>query len=89
MSIFSKRSYWIPGSSAPTWSEKGNAFVRPLTKKGFKEERVTTMRLDDLGTSTTLESDKSQGRLRDGERHVGGEGRAIDDSGCGADVGKA
>jgi hypothetical protein len=40
-------------------SEKGNAFFSPLKKKGFKEERVTTMRLDDLGQSTPLESDKS------------------------------
>jgi hypothetical protein len=39
--------------------EKGNAFLRPLKNKGFKEEKVTTMRLDDLGQSTTLESDKS------------------------------
>ena len=30
-----------------------------MKKKAFKEERVTTMRLDDLGTSTTLESNKS------------------------------
>jgi hypothetical protein len=30
-----------------------------LKKKGFKEERVTTMRLDAIGTSTTLESNKS------------------------------
>ena len=40
-------------------SEKCNAFLRPLKNKGFKEERVTTMRLDDLGKSTTLESNKS------------------------------
>jgi len=40
-------------------SEKGNAFLSPLKKKGFKEERVTTMRLDDLGQSTPLESNKS------------------------------
>src|SRR5215468_1450569 len=33
--------------------------VRPLKKKGFKEERVTTIGLDDIGTSTTLESNKS------------------------------
>jgi len=30
-----------------------------LHKKGFKEERVTTVGLDDIGTSTTLESNKS------------------------------
>jgi hypothetical protein len=40
-------------------SEKCNAFLRSLKNKGFKEERVTTMRLDDLGQSTTLESNKS------------------------------
>jgi len=32
-----------------------------LKKKGFKEERVTTMGLDDIGISTTLESNKSLG----------------------------
>ena len=31
-----------------------------MKKKGFKEARVTRMRLDNLGTSTTLESNKSQ-----------------------------
>ena len=46
------------------WSEKHNSFLRPLEKKGFKEERVTTMRLDDLGKSTTLESNKSLRFLR-------------------------
>ena len=30
-----------------------------MKKKGFKEKRVTTIGLDDLGTSTTLESNKS------------------------------
>jgi Transposase DDE domain group 1 len=34
-------------------------YLRPLKKKGFKEERVTTIGLDDIGTSTTLESNKS------------------------------
>jgi hypothetical protein len=56
---FKRRSYWILGSSAPMLSEKCNVFLRPLKNKGFKEERVTTMRLDDLGHSTTLESNKS------------------------------
>src|SRR2546426_8536606 len=32
-------------------SEKHNSFLRPLKKKGFKEERVTTMGLYDLGKS--------------------------------------
>jgi hypothetical protein len=40
-------------------SEKGNAFLRALKNKGFKEERVTTVRLDDLGKTTTLEYNKS------------------------------
>ena len=40
-------------------SEKGNAFLRPLKNKGFKEERVTRMRLSNLSTSTPLESNKS------------------------------
>ena len=40
-------------------SEKGNTFLNPLKKKGFKEESVTTMRLDALGPSTPLESNKS------------------------------
>ena len=34
------RSYWIPGSSAPTLSEKCTALLRPLKYEGFKEERV-------------------------------------------------
>ena len=33
------RSYWIPGSLAPALPEKGNALIRPLKKKGFKEDR--------------------------------------------------
>ena len=53
------RSSWIPGSSAPTLSEKCRAFFRPLPKKGFKEERVTSIRLNNLSTSTTLESNTS------------------------------
>src|SRR6266853_218915 len=32
-------------------SEKHNSFLRLLTKKGFKEERVTTIRLYDIGKS--------------------------------------
>jgi hypothetical protein len=27
-----RRSYWIPGSSAPALPEKGNALLRPLKK---------------------------------------------------------
>ena len=40
-------------------SEKHNSFLGPLKKKGFKEERVTTMGLYNIGKSTTLESNKS------------------------------
>jgi hypothetical protein len=32
-------------------AKKHNSFLRPLKKKGFTEERVTTMGLYDLGTS--------------------------------------
>src|SRR5262245_12819774 len=54
-----RRSYWIPGSYAPTLSEECHSFLRPLTKKGFKEERVITIGLYAIGKSTTLESNKS------------------------------
>ena len=47
------------GLMLQAWSKKPNSFVRPLQKKGFKEERVTTMGLDDLGKSHDLESNKS------------------------------
>src|SRR6516164_431370 len=53
------RSYWIPGSSTPTASEKRSPFVRPWKQKEFQESGVTTSALDDLGTSTTLQSNKS------------------------------
>jgi hypothetical protein len=33
------------------WFEKHNSFLRPLKKKSFKEERVTTMGLYNIGTS--------------------------------------
>jgi hypothetical protein len=35
----------------PAVFEKPNSFLRPWKKKGFKEERVTTMGWYDLGTS--------------------------------------
>src|SRR5215831_9905901 len=54
-----RRSYWIPGSSTPTASEKRSPFLKPLQNKVFQESRVTTIALDDIGTSTTLESNKS------------------------------
>jgi hypothetical protein len=53
------RSSWMPGSSAPTLAEHRNAFVRLWKKKGFKEERMTTVGLCVIGTSTTLASNKS------------------------------
>jgi hypothetical protein len=34
-------------------------YLRLLKKKGFKEERVTTIELCDIGKSTILESNKS------------------------------
>jgi hypothetical protein len=40
-------------------SEKGSALLRALKNKGFEEERVIIKKLDDLGISTTLESNKS------------------------------
>ena len=58
------RSYWIPGSEAPMLSKKCNAFLRLLQKKGFKEARVTRVRLDNLSTSTPLASNKSLRCLR-------------------------
>jgi len=35
----------------PALSKKHNSFFRPLKKKGFKEERVTTIGLYDIGKS--------------------------------------
>ena len=55
---FPRRSYWIPGSYAPALSEKGNAFLRLLNNKGFREESMTKVELDAIGTSTTLKSNK-------------------------------
>src|SRR5215510_14172852 len=46
------------------WCPRGvMAFKRPLKNKGIQEERVTTRRLDDLGQSTTLQSNKSHSQL--------------------------
>jgi hypothetical protein len=58
-SRLSVRSYWIPGSYAPTLSENHNSFLRLLKNKDFKEESMTQVALDAIGTSTTLESNKS------------------------------
>jgi len=54
-----QRSYWIPGSYAPALYENRNSFLRLLKNKGFKEERMTKVGLYALGSSTTLESNKS------------------------------
>src|SRR5215831_15912364 len=57
---FGSRSYWISGSLAPKLSVNHNSFLRLLKNKSFKEERMTKVALDAVGTSTTLESNKSQ-----------------------------
>ena len=57
--LFHRRSYWIPGASAPALSEKNNSFLRLLKNKGFKEESMTKVGLYAIGKSTTLESNKS------------------------------
>ena len=44
-------------------SEKRNAFLRLLTKKGFEEENMTQVGLYTIGTATTLESNKSLLRI--------------------------
>jgi hypothetical protein len=53
------RSYWIPGSYAPTLSKKRNSFLKLLRNKDFKEGSMTKVGLYAIGTSTTLESNKS------------------------------
>jgi len=57
--VFLRRSYWIPGSYAPSLSKKHHSFLRLLKNKGFKAESMTQVGLDAIGTSTTLESNKS------------------------------
>ena len=42
-------------------SEKRNLFLRLLKNKGFKNESMTQVGSDAIGTSTTLESNKSLG----------------------------
>jgi hypothetical protein len=60
LSLASKTALTLParlgcrGSEASMLFEKGNACFSPWKTKGFKEESVTTMRLDDLGQSTPL-----------------------------------
>ena len=60
---FRIRSYWIPGSYAPELSEKRSSFLRLLKNKGFKEDGVPRIRWYAIGTSTTLESNKSHRNL--------------------------
>jgi hypothetical protein len=48
-------------------SEKGNALLRPLKNKGFKEERMAKVGLYAIGTSTTLESNKSHSPAKGSE----------------------
>jgi hypothetical protein len=43
--------------------ENHDAFLRLLKNKGFKEERMTKVGLYAIGTSTTLESNKSHPAL--------------------------
>jgi hypothetical protein len=59
VSTFVDRSYWIPGAYAPTLSENHDSFLRLLKNKDFKEESMTKVELDAIGTSTPLESNKS------------------------------
>jgi hypothetical protein len=40
-------------------SKKHHSFLRLLKNKGFKEESMTKVGLDAIGTATTLESNKS------------------------------
>src|SRR6266571_227198 len=49
-------------------------YLRPLKKKGFKEERGTTIGLDDIGKSTTLESNKSLVAKHNSFHYRGGKG---------------
>jgi NADP-dependent 3-hydroxy acid dehydrogenase YdfG len=56
-----------------------------LQKKGFKEERVTTVGLDDIGTSTTLKSNKSQG----GIMAVNIEGKVVVITGASSGLGES
>src|SRR5215467_506639 len=66
-----RRSYWIPGSYALALSEKGDSFLRLLKHKGFREENMTKVGLYAIGTSTTLESNKSlPGRPAATKRHL-------------------
>jgi hypothetical protein len=67
------RSYWIPGAYAPALSEQHKSFLRLLKDKGFEEESMTKVGLYALGTSTTLESNKSHfvySIMQEGKNHA-------------------
>jgi hypothetical protein len=51
MVIFGVALIGFRGLLRQALSEKPNSFLRPLKKKGFKEVRVTTMGLYDIGKS--------------------------------------
>ena len=53
------RSYWISGLRLQCCLRSTISLLGPLQKKGCKEERVTSMRLHNRSTSTTLASNKS------------------------------
>jgi len=72
--LIGRRSSWIPGSYAPALTEKHSSFVRLVKNKGFKEESRTKVRLEAIGTSTPLASNKSQ--LPDCTTLVAGRGEA-------------
>ena len=55
-STFHRRSYWIPGSYAPALAEKR---LRLSKNKNFQEEDMSRVGWYAIGTSTTLESNKS------------------------------
>ena len=54
-----ERSYWMPGSEAPTLSEKRHSCVWLLKNTGFQGGRTAKVRLYALGTSPTLASNTS------------------------------
>jgi hypothetical protein len=58
-------------------SEKRNSFLTPLKKKGFPKKIVTKVGGDDLGKSTTLESNKSHRLNLDIRQHVAAVGRRV------------
>ncbi|HSX80705.1 MAG TPA: hypothetical protein VLQ80_19295, partial [Candidatus Saccharimonadia bacterium] len=61
------RSYGIPGSYAPTGSEKWLSFLRLLKNNGFKEGTGTKILLDAIETATPLESNKSHAQSIPGQ----------------------